>query len=151
MTRELDAQVAEAMGYEVTGLYIKGWRDIPEPLPHYTTDIAVAWQVVAWIHQHNMSIWIITSPEGYAWVEIWELDIEKSKLPTEVPADLMIPETGGFILTQTPIDFSKTEKGGGSLTLLNLMKFLCGAYADTAPEAICRAFLKAMGVGSAQP
>ena len=161
MTRELDARMAEALGFRRVSAWrwcepedgdVWYWRIVdPEMMriltereewrpyqdgdtrevgdtwcvnvKHYSTDIAAAWEVVEWLHQHDRAIWLTTSPNGEAWVEIWEEDTSPRELP---PGWIEITE-----------DKSK----------LHHMKLVAGgdAFAPTAPEAICLAFLKAVG------
>jgi hypothetical protein len=103
--RELDAAVAvEVMGYEVVRRRFTG-KPERSSAPHYSTDIAAAWDVV------------------------WQVTAYKSA--SDDPA-----------CQERPPDFELWKEGG---TDVYEAKFGgCEAEACSAPEAICRAALKAV-------
>jgi hypothetical protein len=71
MSRELDAAVAEeVMAQKVetndrgewmllTPMTVPGWADHVSELPHYSTDIAAAWQVVEKIRGRGLGIFLV--------------------------------------------------------------------------------------------
>lgn len=96
------------------------------PLPHYSTDIAAAWEVIEKLYNRGISIEISDmrhSPEEPGWwIELVRFEpLKESDAPKWVIDDL-----------------------GGRPVAFHLWEHDCGA--PTAPLAICLAALKAVGV-----